>query len=335
MFVSNSLTGGGAERVTNLISNGLVARGWDIALVPVNYSGEDLVKSKAKVFGLNRGQGSGYWSTLKAIFLLNFLVLSVNPKVIVLNCELPELMGALLISRRKLLVVEHTSFPWKNREFLGSLVRKILLWRKSTWIAVSDHLQLPAVQIEKSHVIENPITPGQTRANIANGDVAGLIFIGRLSPEKDPEMLLRIASTLDMPVRFMGDGIMLKRLKAEAEAGGIKASFLGRVEDPWSSVRDDELLIIPSKYEGDGLVVLEAANSRIPFLLSDNSDFRRFDFSEHHYCADIQDYVIRIQKYANRIEGLLLPEDKRSSLVEARNLERILDKWEFLLLEKI
>ena len=43
VLVTNSLSGGGAERAINLASNSLMNLGLDVFLIPINQSSEDLV----------------------------------------------------------------------------------------------------------------------------------------------------------------------------------------------------------------------------------------------------------------------------------------------------
>jgi hypothetical protein len=52
MFVTNSLSGGGAERATNILINALSDTGTDVELVAVNDGPMDLVEPSCEVFEL-------------------------------------------------------------------------------------------------------------------------------------------------------------------------------------------------------------------------------------------------------------------------------------------
>ncbi|TSA48147.1 MAG: hypothetical protein D4R50_01700, partial [Actinomycetales bacterium] len=157
MVLTNSLTGGGAERSMNLVSNELFNRGWPIVLVPINRSDLDLITPLCEIFSLNREWRGNLFDTLSAIRKLDNLVDEWEPDIIILNCDLPELFGATLRHRKRLVFVEHSSFPWGKRALLGKIVRRILLLRGATPIAVSSHLRIwPKGQIP-SCVLQNPL----------------------------------------------------------------------------------------------------------------------------------------------------------------------------------
>ena len=96
MLVTNSLTGGGAERAMNLLSIELLNRGWSTALVPINAGGQDQVIPLCDVFPLERPWNGSLASTFKSVIKFNQVVRSWRPDVVILNCDLPELLGALL-----------------------------------------------------------------------------------------------------------------------------------------------------------------------------------------------------------------------------------------------
>ena len=158
MIVTNSLTGGGAERAMNLVINELSERGWITALVPINSGASDLVEPICEIFPLERIWQGSLLNTVRAILNFNKKVNLWKPDVIVLNCDLPELFGALLLSRRKIVVVEHINRPWITRKWLGLAVRKLLRSRKAIWVAVSPHLTIWPLKKTPQAILLNPIS---------------------------------------------------------------------------------------------------------------------------------------------------------------------------------
>ena len=126
MFVTNSLTGGGAERAMNLAANELVGHGWTVALVPINSGEPDFVRLVCTTLPLHRQWRSGLVGTLKAFIRFLSVVIKWKPDILVMACDLPELFGALLPLRRKIIIVEEAKAPWGTRLVLGRLVRSIL-----------------------------------------------------------------------------------------------------------------------------------------------------------------------------------------------------------------
>lgn len=330
MIVTNSLTGGGAERSMNLVSNELTSRGWPIALVPINSSEPDLVTPTCEVFPLNRQWRGSVFNTLSSIVKFNRLVRSWKPDVIVLNCDLPELFGALLLEKKLLVVVEHSNIAWAKREGFGKLVRTILSRRRVVWVAVSSHLRIWPNGSSPQTVLQNPLTPSLESMNIlaVSAHVKRLVFVGRLTPEKQPARTLEISERSNFDVVIMGDGIMREPLQAEVEARGLNVSFSGQTRDPWSHVQSGDLLIVPSASEGDGLVVIEGMQRRIPLLLSDIPDFRRFGLPDRNYCLSVDDFVTRIEEYRDDLTSLIVPGEISNSILASRSLNVVGNSWE-------
>ena len=330
MIVTSSLTGGGAERSMNLVSNELTKRGWPIALVPINSSEPDLVTPICDVFPLHRQWRSSIFDTISAIVKFNRLVRSWKPDVIILNCDLPELFGTLLFGRKVLVAVEHSNIAWINRTKLGKAVRRILSIRRAQWVAVSSHLKIWPYGHTPQAVIQNPLTPViETLEKFApTSDIRRLIFIGRLSPEKQPEYLLEISRQTGLPAEIIGDGFLKQSLQARVAESELAVTFHGHIRDPWSIARSGDLLIISSSSEGDGLVAIEGMERGIPQLLSDIPDFRRFNLPERNYCRNVNDFTERIKEFHKKLLTLMVPEDISKSILSSRSSRIIGDEWE-------
>lgn len=330
MFVTNSLTGGGAERSMNLVSNELTKRGWSIALIPINAGEADLVTPTCEVFPLNRHWQGNIFNTFSAIQKFNKVVKSWKPDVLVLNCDLPELFGALLTRRQQIVVVEHSNLAWSQRVRLGKLVRKILSRRKAVWVAVSSHLGIwPDGHVPRA-VLQNPLTSSTrpTRTVDTSSILKRLVFLGRLSPEKRPKLLLEIGDQSGFEVEIIGDGFLKKQLQDEVIQRDLNVTFSGYVHDPWSHFQPGDLLIVPSASEGDGLVVIEGMSRGIPMLLSDIADFRRFGLPDEHYCQSVEDFIARINQHLHDLDALVVPEELKGSIIASRSLEGVGNSWE-------
>jgi glycosyltransferase involved in cell wall biosynthesis len=329
MIVTNSLAGGGAERSMNLVCNELVKRGWPISLVPINSGTSDQVIPMCEVFPLERKWHGTFMNMVVTLWKFNSLVNSWRPDVIVLNCDLPELFGAILFGKHNLVVMEHTSKPWGQRVLLGKIVRRNLKLRKTTWAAVSNHLTIWPSGEKPTAVLQNPVLlPKENETLVTDNDIKRLIFIGRLSHEKRPELALEIAKLTNLKLIIIGDGLMKEELEKKANLESIKATFLGWIENPWLKIRSGDLLIVTSSFEGDGLIVIEGMQKGIPILLSDILDFRRFGLPERNYCQTVEDFIARINEYHEDLYLMTLPENIVSPILVSRSLEVVGDSWE-------
>jgi glycosyltransferase involved in cell wall biosynthesis len=96
--------------------------------------------------------------------------------------------------------------------------------------------------------------------------------IARLSPEKGVDVLLD-AAKLKPDINFIvaGTGQLESQLKAKAPSN---VRFLGHLEDVRSVLRASDIIAIPSRTEGQGIVALEAMASGIPVVASDVGGLR-------------------------------------------------------------
>jgi glycosyltransferase involved in cell wall biosynthesis len=332
MIVTNSLTGGGAERSMNLVCNELTKRGWPISLVPINFGPPDKVLPTCQVYPLGRRWKGGLMGTAYAFVKMKQILKSWKPEIIVLNCDLPEMFGALLFGNHQVVAVEHATNPWTNHLTLGKIVRKILVFRKVIWVAVSTHLTIWPSERAPSAVLRNPIIPiGENEGIPSINSISRLVYMGRLSPEKRPGLAIEIALKTNFGLSIIGDGYLREQLEHQALRDSLDVSFLGRVENPWLKVKSGDLLIVPSVFEGDGLVVLEGLQRDIPMLLTDIPDFRRFGFPEVNYCSSIANFVSRIDDFKDNLEALKIPNEVSHYLLRERDIEIIGTAWEAFL----
>jgi glycosyltransferase involved in cell wall biosynthesis len=339
MFVTNSLTGGGAERATNILINALTDSGARVSLVTVNSSEVDAVTPRCEVFELLRPWQGGIGSLLAAFLRFRTFVQQWSPDIIVLNCDAPELFGALLLGKHITVVVEHSSKPWGTRRYLGRVVRIILKFRNSKWVAVSSHLGIWPSNRRPDVWISNPVLENLDRVQTAtrekeikfDHELRRLVYIGRLSVEKQPGWVLEIAKQTGLPAILFGDGRLRESLSEESSLRGIAAQFPGFVRDPWIFIEDGDLLIIPSAFEGDGLVLIESLAKRVPLLVNAIPDLLRFDLPIHNYCKSPNQFVQRISTFSQKHTDLCVPDDVSLRILQQRLPKEIAARWmEFL-----
>jgi len=334
MFVTNSLTGGGAERSINLVSNELALRNWNVALVPVNKGEPDLIQINSQIYPLNRAQGNALLGTIRAIIVLNIVTRKFKPSVVVLNCDAPEFLGLFLFKRVKLVIVQHSSHPWSTRRRLGTIVRKLLSFKTQYFFAVSEHLNIWPDGNNPYRVIQNPISPNMSEKIFFGAcPLSRIVFIGRMSKEKCPEIPLEISSLSGLPVVMIGDGELQAKLADHYKKYQSQINWTGQLHNPWENINPGDVLIVPSSFEGDGLVVLEGLQRGIPMLVSDIPDFRRFNFPEINYCSSIEDYYSRLLKYSNDLQSLIVPSEVATKILGRRDIEVLGNEWENVLEE--
>jgi glycosyltransferase involved in cell wall biosynthesis len=93
-----------------------------------------------------------------------------------------------------------------------------------------------------------------------------LAFLGRLEHQKGLDILLQALSRLrergvEFDLQIGGEGSLRDRLEREVRERGLadRVAFRGRIDDRAGFLSDRSILVLPSRYEGFPMVLLEAA----------------------------------------------------------------------------
>ncbi len=206
-----------------------------------------------------------------------------------------DIWGGILAVRHKLhpwIITAHNTDPddrWALHQARG------FAFRHADHVAcVSQAVQTYAkeefrLSDERSSIIRNGIDL-QTcppRGEHPFRDIPHIISIGRLCPQKDQATLLRALAGVKRPwkLTIIGEGpddIMLQRL---ASTLGIlpRVQFIGSVPRASEHLMHADLFCFPSRWEGQGIALLEAMASGVPVIASDLPVFRE-TFDEKSVC---------------------------------------------------
>lgn len=159
---------------------------------------------------------------------------------------------------------------------------------------------------ERTVTIPNPVDEAEIKrlAQLPTSAVpfpAGrriVLCVARLHVQKDHVTLLRAMS--DLPPLFvlalMGDGPLRQELEDTTRSLGLseRVIFLGSMANPYPRMLEADVLVLPSKEEGFGLVAVEAAVLGVPFVGSAVGGLREvcgifghrtFPVGDHHALA--------------------------------------------------
>ena len=96
-----------------------------------------------------------------------------------------------------------------------------------------------------------------------------IVFIGRLSKEKGPDILLKAFKKIrtDAHLVFIGDGPLKSQLEAEAK-GHERIHFLGYKPryEALKILKASEIFVLPSRHEGLSTAILEAMALKVPVI---------------------------------------------------------------------
>jgi len=288
-FLLSDLGSGGTARATTLVVNGLAAAGVDVTMVVVRRGGlhEAMLDRRIRLISLDAGTARGPGMLLALPKLVRLLrrerpaqLVSAGNHMHVLAStahRIARLPGTELILKMTNPVERPGKSALANKLrrawYAGAFRRasRILLIDESARSELAEGLGAPA---DKLMVVDNPYI---TDAMIAAGDAdrereAGLLLaIGRLVPQKNyPLMLSALARLPDVPwsLDILGDGPLRANLENQARDLGIgdRVRFRGYVTDPVPYLRRAAALLLTSRWEGQGAVLLEALASGCPVI---------------------------------------------------------------------
>ena len=136
-----------------------------------------------------------------------------------------------------------------------------------------------------------------------------LIFIGRMAYQKNLDLLLESLKHVKthfpkIKICLIGDGFELDNLKVLSKSLGLEKNveFLGEIEDRnliYSYLKSSKIFVLPSRFEGFPLVVVEAAACGLPILIVSNQWNKGEDFFDK-FClksnGTIEDFSLKILK---------------------------------------
>lgn len=141
-------------------------------------------------------------------------------------------------------------------------------------------------------------------ASVDNEDKCDLVFLGRLIDLKQPQLVIEIANILkkDNPkikVSIIGDGPLYNECENLIKKYNLEQNvkMLGFQQNPFQYIKNAKIALMPSKYEGLGLVAIEAMILNIPVLNSGAGGLNAiFKENQEFICNGIDEYVKKIKE---------------------------------------
>jgi len=293
---------GGAEKHLLLLAHGQVERGHDVRVAYLKGEGELTADFEARRVGVVRLVGGGPLARvpvagplLAARGRLVELLRTWRPDVLHTHLLKADALGAVSARAggvRTLVSSKHNDERALLRAEVAFLHGR-LSRRVARTIALSDHVarfvaehgRVAPASIRRVYYGVDPaaLQPRRPRAVVRaelglSQDAPVLVCVGRLAPQKDHPTLLSALALLPEEVVLLvvggdpfGDGDARLAALARDKGLGARARFLGIRHDVPDLLAASDLFVLPSLWEGLGLVFLEAMAVSLPVVASNVS----------------------------------------------------------------
>ena len=150
--------------------------------------------------------------------------------------------------------------------------------KKIIWVSNSSYegYLFHKLFAKKSMVLYNIIDTDLIFAKLNQDDNAydyDMIYVGRLTYQKDPQRLMRLCAKLkqhkpDLKVAIVGTGELEEEVKALCAELNVEENvhFLGFQSNPIKMIHDSKALILTSRWEGTPMCALEAMALGTPIV---------------------------------------------------------------------
>jgi glycosyltransferase involved in cell wall biosynthesis len=291
IHVITTIDFGGAEKQLAILTKNQVERGMNVMVLYLKGKGELRSQFKANKIQVERFTPLSF-AKLKLARYREKGKGSHQSQNFLIHAHLPlaEIVGWLLslILTCPLILTKHNAEKFWPRmpDFISKFFARIVHSRARFIICISNHVEKYLIHIgdletiqKKSRVIYYGINHRvsiKESEYISNQELR-ILLLTRLEPQKDISTFLRAAQHLSeaqvpYSAKIYGDGSLRQSLIKEIELRGIENEVCleEKVGDVEALFARADILVLPSIYEGFGLVLLEAAQNNLMILAADN-----------------------------------------------------------------
>jgi GalNAc-alpha-(1->4)-GalNAc-alpha-(1->3)-diNAcBac-PP-undecaprenol alpha-1,4-N-acetyl-D-galactosaminyltransferase len=289
-LLTSSMGAGGAERVASTLVNAWDARGDRVALMPTFSGGGDcfyqLSPSVELVYLATAGGARAHpvFSWVPRLRAMRRFMVAWRPDVVVsflTNVNIAAILASIGLTvpvvacERVDPFVRPLALPWR----LGC--RIAYPWADALVVqtsAVADKYASSWWPWSRVRIIPNPIPPRILEVSRQEGQANSriLLAVGRLSPQKQFDALIRVFARLvphheDWRLRIIGEGPMREALRRQSDRLGVGArvELPGRTSTVERELAAADAFALSSRYEGFPNGLLEALAAGLPCVAFD------------------------------------------------------------------
>lgn len=342
-FCITELDVGGAEKALVRIALGLKSLGWIVSVISLRDAGPLASRLKSGGIPVTALNCRGFWD-IRAIWRLQSALQKDMPDCLVTFLHHANIAGRIAgrLARVKRIVCgvrvadRRWWVVWTDR-----MTRRFV----SEYVAVSQqvaevHCRLCRIPREMMTAICNGVDMPLTRESPGEALVAHhdspfrLLFVGRLATQKAPSAVVKAFSLLPGEIQsrsiltLAGDGPMKAQIQAEIRDLNLvdRIQVLGYRDDVPDLMRNADLLVLPSLWEGLPNVVLEAMAAGLPVVACDVDGVREIiSHGETGWCVPVGDHGALAEAISAALEA---PETRRRIAAAAQDVVNQKFTWD-------
>lgn len=275
---------GGIERVSSILTDTFAKHGHDVSILSLFQAHQSInynINPDVSVVSLTKKQyavkKAGGFSRLAMLISVVFKLRSYLRKQdcgMIISHGLPvNVLIWLCGFANRAIACEHVNYDRYNK-----LIKTIRtsIYKHFFLISVLTSNDYRKYQSRLSNVVQipNPLPEFSTKS--ADLSAKRIICVGRLTYSKGYDMLLKVLPEVferfpDWKLCIYGEGILkndLEELKHELHLDS-NVFFMGTTSDIYSEYLKSSLFVLSSRYEGFGMVLIEAASCGLPIISFD------------------------------------------------------------------
>ncbi|WP_027089518.1 glycosyltransferase [Thomasclavelia saccharogumia] len=205
-----------------------------------------------------------------------------KPDIIHAHDYTTSIIAFLCFSHLKIISHLHNNSPWLKKRGIFSYAYFLASHSFSKIFTVSKSIEYEYVFSKyiahKIQCIDNPIDINIVQQKAMEYEIDeqyDLIYLGRLTKQKNPDLLLDIIDQLvkkkaNIQIAVVGSGELFKDFQQEIIRKKFQRNvkLYGFIENPYPILKKSKVLCLPSKWEGYGLVAIEALALGVPVVCS-------------------------------------------------------------------
>ena len=269
---------GGAEKALVQIALGLQQKGWAVHVISLRDQGplaKPLLDADIPVTALHCGS----FLDVRQYWRLKQHLQKHRSDVLLCFLHQANIYGR-LAGRAAGIPVRVSGVRVADRRWSVQIPERLTRCCVHHYVAFSRHVAdthavLCGIPSKKITAIPNGVQPNITMpARLGHDHLNRLLFVGRLTDQKDPLALLTAFQKLPYDLRnhstltFVGEGPLRHQMETQISSFQLsdRVKLLGHRDDVIQLMQQSTLLVLPSRWEGMPNAVLEAMASGLPVI---------------------------------------------------------------------